>query len=211
VNEFVEECRREWERLGVPDPVANEMAADLAADLKEAEAEGVAAEEVLGSGAFDPRSFARAWADARGVIERPPLIGYRLPRRSPVPGLIAVFAVIAVIGAVLAIYSSQGQAWAALASPVGPMRVGPSPRSEFVQPPAPAGRAGQRVLPAPQQVPERRTVAVDLHGSGTDTHKIGAVMLIVGLAGIVLTMLFWLTGRGYGSRPSINGHPTRSA
>ena len=34
MSQFVEECRREWKRLGVPDPVANEMAADLAADLK---------------------------------------------------------------------------------------------------------------------------------------------------------------------------------
>jgi hypothetical protein len=41
VSEFVDECRREWRRLGVPDPVANEMAADLTADLEEAEAEGV--------------------------------------------------------------------------------------------------------------------------------------------------------------------------
>ena len=31
MNEFIEECRREWRRLGVPDPIANEMAADLAA------------------------------------------------------------------------------------------------------------------------------------------------------------------------------------
>ena len=33
MNEFVEECRREWRRLGVPDPIANEMAADLTADI----------------------------------------------------------------------------------------------------------------------------------------------------------------------------------
>jgi hypothetical protein len=44
--EFVEECRREWRRLGVPDPIANEMAADLAADIEEAEAEGGSAEDV---------------------------------------------------------------------------------------------------------------------------------------------------------------------
>jgi hypothetical protein len=36
VTEFVDECRSEWKRLGVPDAVANEMAADLAADLQEA-------------------------------------------------------------------------------------------------------------------------------------------------------------------------------
>ena len=82
MNEFVEECRREWQRLGVPEPVANEMAADLAADLEEAEAEGVPAEEVLGSGAFDPRSFAAAWAAERGVIGQSPPSERGLPRRS---------------------------------------------------------------------------------------------------------------------------------
>lgn len=58
--DFVEQCRRELKRLRVPDPIAEEMAADLAADLKEAETEGVSAELVLGSGALDPRSFAAA-------------------------------------------------------------------------------------------------------------------------------------------------------
>ena len=69
MNEFVEECRQEWKRLHVPDPIANEMAADLEADLKEAEAEGASPEEVLGSGAFDPRSFAASWAAERGVAQ----------------------------------------------------------------------------------------------------------------------------------------------
>src|ERR1700678_2786700 len=67
VSEFVDECRREWRRLGVPDPVANEMAADLTADLQEAEAEGGSPEDVLGNSAFDPRRFAASWAFARGV------------------------------------------------------------------------------------------------------------------------------------------------
>ncbi len=65
--EFIEECRREWKRLGVPDPIANEMAADLTADIEEAEAEGGSAEDVLGDSLFDPRRFAGAWAGARGV------------------------------------------------------------------------------------------------------------------------------------------------
>ena len=64
MSEFVEQCRQEWRRLGVPDPLADEMAADLASDLGEAEAEGVSAEELLGSSAFDPRSFAASWAAA---------------------------------------------------------------------------------------------------------------------------------------------------
>src|SRR5579864_4893833 len=71
VSEFVDECRREWRRLGVPDPVANEMAADLTADLEEAEAEGGSPEDVLGNSAFDPRRFAAAWAAARGVTGPP--------------------------------------------------------------------------------------------------------------------------------------------
>jgi ABC-2 type transport system ATP-binding protein len=71
VIEFVEECRREWKRLGVPDPIANEMAADLTADIEEAEAEGGSAEDVLGNSLFDPRRFAAAWAGARGVTAPP--------------------------------------------------------------------------------------------------------------------------------------------
>src|SRR5213078_3798596 len=101
VNEFVEECRREWKRLGVPDPVANEMAADLEADLGEAEAEGVSAEEVLGSGAFDPRSFAGSWAAERGVVpppagtgQPPPVTGKRLPARSRMRTALAAFGLI---------------------------------------------------------------------------------------------------------------------
>jgi hypothetical protein len=68
MSDFVEQCRREWKRLGVPDPLAEETAADLATDLREAEADGVSAEEFLGSSAFDPRSFAASWAAERGII-----------------------------------------------------------------------------------------------------------------------------------------------
>jgi len=83
VIEFVEECRREWRRLGVPDPIANEMAADLTADIEEAEAEGGSAEDVLGNSVFDPRTFAASWAGARGVTA-PPLGAPEL--RGPAPG-----------------------------------------------------------------------------------------------------------------------------
>jgi hypothetical protein len=58
MSDFVEQCRLEWRRLGVPDALADEMATDLAADLTEAAAEGVTAEELLGNSASDPRSFA---------------------------------------------------------------------------------------------------------------------------------------------------------
>src|SRR4051794_34326398 len=68
---FVEECRQEWKRLGVPDLLADEMATELEFDLTEAEADGVSAAEVLGES--DPRRFARNWASERGLVsEQPP-------------------------------------------------------------------------------------------------------------------------------------------
>jgi hypothetical protein len=63
---FVEECRREWKRLDVPDGVAEEMAAELESDLAEAEADGVSAAEMLGES--DPRRFAATWASERGLV-----------------------------------------------------------------------------------------------------------------------------------------------
>src|SRR5216117_2378289 len=68
MTDFVEQCLREWRRLHVPDSVADEMAAELAADLEEARVEGMTPEDVLGSGAADPRSFAAAWAAELGVV-----------------------------------------------------------------------------------------------------------------------------------------------
>src|SRR5580704_443228 len=87
VSEFVEECRREWRRLGVPDPIANEMAADLTADIEEAEAEGGSAEDVLGNSVFDPRRFAASWAGARGVTAPVPALPDRPPLRRSVPAI----------------------------------------------------------------------------------------------------------------------------
>jgi hypothetical protein len=80
MSEFVEQCRQEWRRLGVADPIAEEMAADLASDIEEAEAEGVSPAEYLG--ASDPRSFAASWASERGIIPTPPSqeTGHRRPR-----------------------------------------------------------------------------------------------------------------------------------
>ena len=62
--DFIVGCRREWKRLGVPLHVAEEMAAELTADLEEAQADGVSATELVGD---DPRAFAASWAAARGV------------------------------------------------------------------------------------------------------------------------------------------------
>ena len=68
MSTFVEECRQEWRRLGVPDMLADEMAGDLAADLAEAQSEGVSASEILGES--DPRRFAATWASERGLLTK---------------------------------------------------------------------------------------------------------------------------------------------
>jgi hypothetical protein len=94
---FVHECRKEWKRLGVPDLLADEMAAELEADLAEAETEGVAAAEILGEG--DPRQFAEAWARERGVVSEPP----PLQRKSRKRLWIAVAVALLLVGVLMGI------------------------------------------------------------------------------------------------------------
>ena len=96
MSDFVDQCLNEWKRLGVPDPLAEEMAADLTSDLGEAEAEGVSTEELLGSSAFDPRSFAASWASERGII---PVPLSRPTRRRPF--VLVAFTVLAAIALVV--------------------------------------------------------------------------------------------------------------
>jgi hypothetical protein len=98
MSNFVEQCREEWRRLGVPDPLADEMAADLTTDLQEAEAEGISIEELLGSSAFDPRSFAASWASERGIVPVPPT---ETPARRRPVALVA-FTVVAAITVLIA-------------------------------------------------------------------------------------------------------------
>ena len=126
MSEFVERCRREWSRLGVPDPIADEMAADLASDLREAEADGVSAEELLGSGAFDPASFAAAWASERGLVARPPSDGAR--RRKPL-SLVAFTATSAIALLVAGVLLLTGEPKLTLRARVSrpPGLVGPLP------------------------------------------------------------------------------------
>jgi hypothetical protein len=101
MSDFVEECRREWKRLGVPDPVAEEMAVDLASDLREAEAEGVSAEELLGSSFFDPRSFAASWAAERGIIPASPGRGNGRRRPLVLVAFTALAALTVIVSALL--------------------------------------------------------------------------------------------------------------
>jgi hypothetical protein len=103
MTEFVDECRREWRRLRVPEQLANEMAADLAADLREAETDGASPEELLGSAAFDPRGFAESWARERGLV--PPGLNDRL--RSRTAAVIAAVVVVASLAAAVALLADS--------------------------------------------------------------------------------------------------------
>jgi hypothetical protein len=122
MNDFVEQCRCEWKRLRVPDPLAEEMATDLASDLTDAEAEGVSAEEFLGSSASDPASFAASWAAERGIIPEPTSRGNA--RRRPV--VLVAFTTLAAIAVIIsALLLATGEPKLSLArrtSPPGPSR-----------------------------------------------------------------------------------------
>jgi hypothetical protein len=175
VNDFVEECRREWKRLRVPDPIANEMAADLEADLKEAEAEGASAEEVLGSGAFDPRSFAASWAAERGVAqptattESEPMPQATPRRRLRMLAVLAgsgLFGLVVLVGATLVL--GRVSSSRAIAAPV--MRhsaIPPFPRMGV-------GPFSEHVASFPALI-----------------GFVVLLLLAVGIIGLTLTVLFW--------------------
>ena len=198
MSEFVDECRSEWKRLGVPDPVADEMAAELAADLEEAEGEGVSAEEVLGSGAFDSRAFAAAWAAERGVIRRRLSRGGGRARSVPIAAAIGAFALTAIIGAALVVLASRSAperlalaypgilpapppAWVAA-------RVVESPDGELVA--LVAEPTQSRASGPPIVVMASNDVLPD--ESGVDTRAVGAALLTVGVAGVLLVGMFCL-------------------
>jgi len=143
--EFVEECRREWKRLGVPDPIANEMALDLSADIEEAEAEGGSAEDVLGNSVFDPRRFAAAWASARGVTA-PPTPADPFPAlaaehhpwyRPAMVGALALFGFLTALAAAALLIGRHG---VAVAASFGPNFVQPRSIRFFGPPPMHAFR-----------------------------------------------------------------------
>ena len=172
MTEFVDACRQEWKRLGVQDAVANEMAADLEADLDEAKADGVSAEEVLGSGAFDPRSFAAEWATARGVVpqaaptlveDRPAVPEQRTRNRTLIVAAGVTAFVIAFIGLALVTRDRGSVAVAKVIRPFpdgfGPARFGKFP-GPFVD-----------------------------HGHAF--HGLGVLLLLVGVVGLIAAAIYW--------------------
>jgi hypothetical protein len=152
VNEFVEECRREWRRLGVPDPIANEMAADLTADIEEAEAEGGSAEDVLGNSFFDAQRFAASWAEARGVTSR--VLPDGSPRRRGfLVGALTAFAALFALAAIALLIGRHSASAAVsvrriLAGPGGVGLFGPGPASPPFGPQFAAQHNWLFVLPA---------------------------------------------------------------
>jgi hypothetical protein len=200
-DRFIRECRREWRRLRVPDAIANEMAADLEADLREAESDGASAEEVVGTGLFDARSFAAAWAAERGVI---PAATSKRGRFSSASLLVpmVVLALVTALGAGMVIAGRTGGTGSVTLAAGPPRAVGPDlhacgraflPWDRPGPPPVlPACPPMQRETivghPPPGAV---RSVFVRAGGSGLEV--VGWTLLLAGLAGIVLLLLVqWL-------------------
>jgi hypothetical protein len=168
VTPFVEECRREWQRLRVPAAEADEMASELEADLAEAEADGLSPEELLGQ---DAPMFAASWAAARGTGRR------RRPRL--LLAALAVSLAILISGAALALFGGPAHT----VSGVNPVTValGPLPASN------PTTARVTWISRTADFAPPTRT------GGGTRTA--GEVLLIVGLSGSALVSLSALRRR----------------
>jgi hypothetical protein len=175
MSDFVEQCRLEWRRLGVPDALAEEMAAELASDLREAEAEGVAAEEFLGSSALDPRSFAASWAAGRGIIPAPPGRGNAGRRPLILVAFTALAAIALIVAAVLLL---TGQPTVKVVTSTRPQLQSPMP--------APFGPLG----------PSRQV----LHASAAAPVEV----LLLFLAIVALGFAIWLWSGWGRSRPPIN-------
>ena len=187
MNDFLEQCRREWKRLRVPDSLANEMAAELAADLKEAAAEGVSAEDLLGGAVTDPRSFAASWADERGVIPLSRSTA-KLPTRSLMLAAIIALTVTTAVGAALVLFAS-------------PHASAPVPRAAVIRVlPIPGAAPTAVRMPAPppisadapvtiRVVGDRGVTLAQTSGSGVEIHTVGSILLIVGIVGLIASLL----------------------
>ncbi len=177
MSQFVGDCRKEWKRLGVPEPLANEMAADLEADLSEAASEGVSPEEVLGNGYFDARSFAASWAMARGVGHPRPRVRERV-RLQPLTLAVGalVFIGVAAVGLVLAGHGVGSASAAAVSFP------------------RPTARPIPGIFIGPH--------AVSSQGPRADLAAVGWVFLVVGLVGLGVTLWVW---RPWSSRRDASG------
>lgn len=164
---FIDECRKEWARLGVPEAESNEMAADLDADLAEARAEGASPEEVLGNGYFDARSFAASWATARGVVGVSSRGGRTIRLRSLVLAASALIGTVVAAAGLLILVRPRFGSQAIAAGP-------------FV-------RHANRPVPSILVNPHSRVFA----GLGGAIDPLGWVLLATGLIGLVVALSVW--------------------
>jgi hypothetical protein len=169
VNQFVEECRREWRRLRVPKSLANDMAAELESDLAEAADEGVTPEELVGG---DARTFARSWAAERGVDM------HTRGRQKLTFAILAALVGVAAVGAGLAISAA-------------PARPAAKPLTIVFPPPDATGRVWVQAKPAGIRFVSR------MEGVSHDTTRtLGFVLLAAGLSGaIAVTAVSLSNGR----------------
>jgi hypothetical protein len=183
-SSFVDECRKEWHRLGVPETEANEMAADLDADLAEAKADGVSPEEVLGNGYFDPRSFAAAWAASRGFVRpsRPARGTIQIRTLALAFGAVVAAAFVALGLALLFGTPVVNRTVSAAAAPLGSHLKRPSLPSIFVTP------GSHRLVFGPVAPPS--------------LHLAGVLLLLVGLAGLGAVLWLWRPWSHGGGGPS---------
>ena len=168
MSQFVDQCRREWKRLGVPEVAANEMAADLAADLAEARADGVSPEEVLGNGYFDPAAFADSWATAWGLALAP---------HARVPKMISLRSLAFAAGALACV---------AVAAVGLLLLAGPRIRSVSVAV-ASARRPFTLVLPPPIASPHQAFIM----RTGGPAGPVGWILLLAGIVGIGMVVWWW--------------------
>ena len=172
MSNFVEQCRKEWNRLGVPEAAANEMAADLEADLAEAKAEGVSPEEVLGNGYFDPKFFAASWAESRGFVR---------PTR-PARGTIRVRTLVLAAGAAIgAAFVALGLAFL-FGTPVVNRAAAAAPFARHLNPPP---------LPSFSVTPSGGHPVVFGPVVPPSLHPAGLVLLLIGLAGLGAVLWIW--------------------
>ncbi|HZT84509.1 MAG TPA: PASTA domain-containing protein [Gaiellaceae bacterium] len=183
MSAFVEECRKEWRRLGVPDLLAEEMATDLEADLAEAEADGVSATEMLGES--DPRRFAATWASERGLVSEP--APQKKRRRRFWPWILAAFLFIVIVLSWLALqtFGSSG-ARSAPPAQVTPVAVTHAPSHRVVVPdlvgerrPAALASARAAGLAAEVRIGTAGTVVRQQPAPGTSLRRGSTIRLFV--------------------------------
>ncbi len=190
MNHFVEECRKEWDRLGVPKAVSGEMAADLAADLADAEADGVSPEEVLGNGVFDARAFAASWAEARGLVGATGGRSARTRWPRATLALCALISVLAVLAGLLMVGTRQG---ASMATAVVRTKLSWQVNGPFIP----------RVFRIPP--PHSAGSLMVLHAGAPP--GVAALLVLAGLVGIAVTLWLWKPWATYRRRHVVEDNP----